>query len=811
MKIAIWAGHVGSNSLVPSGQHGGGELHTFAFLDILSKKYDVTAILSNGVYPGFDKASDYGFDLSDINWRPVGDSIDWLQGFDVLMSMNHGNMIPPICRRNILVPFFPQYPQWDVSGYDTIIANSKFSAKWIKNYWGRDADVVYPPILVKQIMEQTQGYVKSKQILCVGRFFNVPGGNNKNHLVVLHAFKHLMRHDWRLVFVGAVQDKKYYQEVRDAAKDDDRIYFLHDISREAFLKVIAESAFVWSATGYEAQKPSSMEHFGTFTIEAMATGGIPMVHNSGGAPESGAITWDTPKDLIRLTNEILEDPETLRQAAAKMLNSAQDFDIEKMGQQLIDVIEKPIVLNNLDSQLRVYPGDPTPVDVKVGYISDGHDTTTGFGTVTKSVITGLVGMGFRVVNFAMQSPMVGRGPLTPPDIEQVIRDTIKEIPDLSQWTPDDIADDIMEQLKELELCTTWRGCPHDINGWQNLQHFIADERPDILYINYDPGNVRQIIEKLRSIKCDLPLVVYMPIEGKPVIAQYIETLRLIKVLNGQTILYTKAGRDFVLEAGGPRCKYVHHGVDHANFKPLDPEDRDKFRFAVGWQNKTVLMTLGRNKRTKGFGTALFTAKILKDRGFDFVWYLHTDVNDQMENSSMPLEQIALDLGVSDRIFFPNLVQTKGISYDKPTIMGSVPDTDSIQQTRRLNLATLSLIELYGIADIYVDPSELEGFGLPPLEAAGCGLPIISIDDKGIKQEVLGEAPIYVPVTHWDTSWHTGAWLAQANPTDFADAIMAVADDDKLRQELVEASLKRYQDFPWEKTVEVIAEAIMEQV
>lgn len=49
--------------------------------------------------------------------------------------------------------------------------------------------------------------------------------------------------------------------------------------------------------------------------------------------------------------------------------------------------------------------------------------------------------------------------------------------------------------------------------------------------------------------------------------------------------------------------------------------------------------------------------------------------------------------------------------------------------------------IYKKAEVFVFPSIYEGFGLPPLEAIGCGIPVISSDAASMP-EVLGDAAFY---------------------------------------------------------------------
>jgi glycosyltransferase involved in cell wall biosynthesis len=91
--------------------------------------------------------------------------------------------------------------------------------------------------------------------------------------------------------------------------------------------------------------------------------------------------------------------------------------------------------------------------------------------------------------------------------------------------------------------------------------------------------------------------------------------------------------------------------------------------------------------------------------------------------------------------------------------------------------------LYTGALCFIYPSYFEGFGLPPLEAMGCGAPVITGDRTSLP-EVVGDAGVLV------------------NPFD-TDAISAaierVIDDDELRAELRRRGLERAATFSWRET------------
>jgi glycosyltransferase involved in cell wall biosynthesis len=55
-----------------------------------------------------------------------------------------------------------------------------------------------------------------------------------------------------------------------------------------------------------------------------------------------------------------------------------------------------------------------------------------------------------------------------------------------------------------------------------------------------------------------------------------------------------------------------------------------------------------------------------------------------------------------------------------------------------------LLELYGCADLFVYPSFLEGFGMPPLEALACGVPAVAAKTSALKENLDGITPLIDP-------------------------------------------------------------------
>lgn len=83
------------------------------------------------------------------------------------------------------------------------------------------------------------------------------------------------------------------------------------------------------------------------------------------------------------------------------------------------------------------------------------------------------------------------------------------------------------------------------------------------------------------------------------------------------------------------------------------------------------------------------------------------------------------------------------------------------------IAPESLPLWYNSAEVFIYPSIFEGFGLPPLEAMGCGTPVI-VSDASSLPEVVGEAGMKIPprdINLWTaalhTAYHDAEWRAEA--------------------------------------------------
>jgi glycosyltransferase involved in cell wall biosynthesis len=135
----------------------------------------------------------------------------------------------------------------------------------------------------------------------------------------------------------------------------------------------------------------------------------------------------------------------------------------------------------------------------------------------------------------------------------------------------------------------------------------------------------------------------------------------------------------------------------------------------------------------------------------------------------------------------------GTSKDVRLVLSGEPDKQISEEIKGLglngNVVFVDLSTDRDLSDVYrgalalVFPSLYEGFGLPPLEAMACGVPVLTSNVCSLP-EVVGDAGILV------------------DPLDaeaIADGIRRLVQDSELRAELRQKGICRAKEFSWKET------------
>lgn len=172
-----------------------------------------------------------------------------------------------------------------LDSYDRVVANSRYTQRWVTRWWDRPSDVLEPPVSLRQ------PGAKEPIILSVGRFFAPGRGHAKKQLELVQAFRQVNERvrGWELHLLGGCspEDRHYLDEVQAEAGGLPVVFHV-DASGPELVDLYARASLYWQATGLGEDldaDPVRAEHFGIAVVEAMSAGAVPVVLDEGGPVE----------------------------------------------------------------------------------------------------------------------------------------------------------------------------------------------------------------------------------------------------------------------------------------------------------------------------------------------------------------------------------------------------------------------------------------------------------------------------------------------------------------------------------------------
>ena len=199
-----------------------------------------------------------------------------------------------------------------------------------------------------------------------------------------------------------------------------------------------------------------------------------------------------------------------------------------------------------------------------------------------------------------------------------------------------------------------------------------------------------------------------------------------------------------------KIQVIHEGARHDTFQPVDVDPQFYQRFGLDPALRYLLYVGSENPR-KNLPRLLNAFQEIH-REFPDTRLVKVGSAEYVPQAEQLRQQVH-DLGLQDAVIF----------------VEHVSDED--------------LARFYNLATLFVFPSLMEGFGLPPLEAMACGTPVVSSNAASLP-EVVGNAAILV------------------DPHDveqIVNAMRLVLTQPALAAALREKGLARAAQFSWERT------------
>lgn len=679
---------------------------------------------------------------------------------DVLISIGHTpppTECRPWFRNHVHYSFFPI-----VTG-DTLpeivtryVAISKFSTDAVRMIFHRDCECIYP--FVGSPVDPAT-VEKENIVLAVGR-------KDKGIHALINAWHDLIARypegyeRPRMVIVSPA----YNEDIDHTAKSRSDIEYLWGISEEELEEIYSKAKVLWAGRGFmapaDADASKYAEHFGYTPIEALRHYCVPVAYNGGGYRETTSVLFDTAEELIAETVLLLTD--------RAMWLKALDTNL-----QLLPLFERSAFYNDWKRVIlstnafawqrhvewRSIKSSSVSAEnqyLNVACIGDHPALNTGFGVAMRETLKGLE------------------------------EDFKVHVYGFNDYRPD----------LDGEYASLWPH-PRTYAGKSAINDFLRHRPFDAAYICWDPANTAKFANIIRATPGRrIPIVSYTSQEGFPIADEW----KYIVASVDKPIVFSKTVSDIVYGKFGSRLDHAYLGADHADFRRYARADRNALRGALGIDDRFVVICVASNVRHKRIAALIDAISMLGD----VVLILRTsgDGTDGGKHG-VNVRKRAVLRGIEDSVrLVPE--SPRGIPYetDLEEILRNAPDGPM----QRYDWSrTLGMIDWYNVADLYVDMSGAEGWGLPAFEALACGLRVISVDDGFVRSEVLKCPAARLIKPSYTCEWIGNADLQMVDVTNVADAIYELQHGGELARESVAHASK----FSWDAARKKIRKALLE--
>ncbi len=359
MKIALYSPYI----------HilGGGEKYLLTIAEVLSYDHHVEVILPGTKEEIENERARIHRRFADLDLHkvhmingPFSSRHTWRErssftkNYDVFFYVTDGSFFWSRAAKNCVIIQSPDtlnltsiMDKIKLSRWKHKLCYSKYVFNWLENKWGFEAKVLPPAIDPSSFVMGE----KENIVISVSRFSKNP--HDKKQLKMIRAFKDLVDDNklpgWKYIMMGGLSDHKdeheYYHQITTEAKGYP-IEVIANSSFDTLLENYAKAKIFWHATGFEddlKEHPEKAEHFGITTVEAMASGAVPVVVNAGGQPEivwdgHDGYLWDSIDELKSKTIQLAYDEPRRDKMAISARKKSFNFDKKTFRKKLYEMI-----------------------------------------------------------------------------------------------------------------------------------------------------------------------------------------------------------------------------------------------------------------------------------------------------------------------------------------------------------------------------------------------------------------------------------------------------------------------------------------
>jgi D-inositol-3-phosphate glycosyltransferase len=322
-------------------------------------------------------------------------------------------------------------------------------------------------------------------------------------------------------------------------------------------------------------------------------------------------------------------------------------------------------------------------------------------------------------------------------------------------------------------------------GFNRFPAVLQKENPDVIILINDIWVTTHAVEFLKDYYKSQPaetkrpkIIVYFPVDAAEHNPEWYGNMDYPDKL----VCYNEFGRS-VAKKAAPQFEYeiIGHGIDKDVFKPLDKYMcreqllSSQTNYETEYKDAFIVFNANRNQPRKRLDiTMLGFALFSRNKPKNVKLYMHCGMTD----SGINIIRSAQFLGIKDRL----IVTSQGANLQ--------------------NVPYELLNNIYNVADVGINTSLGEGFGLPNVEQASLGI-VQVVPDHSACGDLFRDCGIVmkpsIPTILTDIT--TVGQLV--SPESVAKSLEVLYNDPKLRLSLNEASFNKFtsKEYSWEYIVD----------
>jgi glycosyltransferase involved in cell wall biosynthesis len=256
-------------------------------------------------------------------------------------------------------------------------------------------------------------------------------------------------------------------------------------------------------------------------------------------------------------------------------------------------------------------------------------------------------------------------------------------------------------------------------------------------------------------------------------------------------------------------------IDPSLYSPVADKKAHKKKFNLP-PDINIVGTVMRNQRRKLFFELMKAFKIFLETAPPEVakktfLYLHTSYP---EPQGWDIAEGILEFGLASKVLTTYICrQCKNfhcsVFQDAISVCPSCNHRSAVMPSVGLGLSIPDLIQVYNLFDMYVQYAICEGFGMPQVEAAACGVPVAAVNYSAMEDVVKFTGGYPVNVKSFYRELETGADRAHPDNDHLAQILtdhFSLSEEDR-NKKCYKTRMSTIKRYDWDRTAKVWENAI----